>query len=46
MNQVLNKAKRNVIPSKKLQTEKSKVAHIAFNSVEKQVSKYPEVLSV
>jgi len=46
MNQVLNKAKRNVIPSKKLQTEKSKVAHIAFNLVEKQVSKYPEVLSV
>jgi len=46
MKQVLSKAKRNVIPSKKLQTEKSKVAHIAFNSVEKQVSKYPEVLSV
>ncbi len=46
MKQILNKAKRKVIPTKKLENEKSKVAKIAFNSVEKHVSKYPEVLQV
>jgi len=46
MKQILNNAKRNVIPTKKLESEKAKVAHIAFNSVEEQISKYPEVLSV
>ncbi len=46
MKQVLNKAKRKVIPTKKLENEKSKVAKIAFNSVEKHVSKYPEVSQV
>jgi len=46
MKQVLNKAKRKVIPTKKLENEKSLVAKIAFNSVEKHVSKYPEVSQV
>ena len=46
MKQILNKAKRKVIPTKKLENEKSLVAKIAFNSVEKHVSKYPEVLQV
>ena len=46
MKQILNKAKRKVIPTKKLENEKSQVAKIAFNSVEKHVSKYPEVLQV
>ncbi len=46
MKQILNKAKRNVIPSKKLQSAKSQVAKIAFNSVERQVSKYPEVIQI
>ncbi len=46
MKQILNKAKRNVIPSKKLQSAKSQVAKIAFNSVEKQISKYPEVIQI
>ena len=46
MKQILNKAKRNVIPSKKLQNAKSQVAKIAFNSVERQVSKYPEVIQI
>ncbi len=46
MKQILNKAKRNVIPSKKLQRAKSQVAKIAFNSVERQVSKYSEVIQI
>jgi len=46
MKQILNKVKRNVIPSKKLQSAKSQVAKIAFNSVERQVSKYPEVIQI
>ncbi len=46
MKQILNKAKRKVIPTKKLENEKSQVAKIAFNSVEKHVSKYPEVSQV
>jgi len=46
MKQILNKAKRNVIPSKKLQSAKSQVAKIAFNSVERQVSKYSEVIQI
>ncbi len=46
MKQILNEAKRKVIPTKKLENEKSQVAKIAFNSVEKHISKYPEVLQV
>jgi len=46
MKQILNEAKRKVIPTKKLENEKSLVAKIAFNSVEKHISKYPEVLQV
>ena len=46
MKQILNNAKRNVIPSKKLQSAKSQVAKIAFNSVERQVSKYSEVIQI
>ena len=46
MIQVIEKAKRGVIPSKKLQHEKSKIAKLAFDSIRKQVPKFPQILEV
>lgn len=46
MKQILNKAKRIVIPQKKLENDISKVAKDAFNLVRKEVPKYPEILEV
>ena len=46
MKQVIEKAKRGVIPSKKLQHEKSKIAKLAFDSIRKQVPKFPQILEV
>lgn len=46
MKQVLEKAKKVVIPPKKLQREKTNIAKLAFNLVRKQVSKYPQIVSV
>jgi len=43
---IIKNARKSVIPSKKLQQEKSKVATIAFNLVDRQVSKYPQIVQV
>ncbi|MFQ5573420.1 MAG: CCA tRNA nucleotidyltransferase [Nitrosopumilaceae archaeon] len=46
MKKIIENARKNAIPSKKLQQEKSKVATIAFNLVDGQVSKYPQIVQV
>lgn len=46
MKPVLTQAKKIAIPSKKLQKEKIKIAQLAYNLVGKQVSKYPEIVSI
>ncbi len=46
MKQILEKARKLSIPSKKMEQEKTKVAKLAFNLVRKQVAKYSEVTSV
>lgn len=46
MKTIIEKAKKRVIPSKKLEKEKSQVATIAFDLIQKQVSKYPQILQV
>jgi len=46
MKTIIEKAKKRVIPSKKLEKEKSRVATIAFDLIRKQVSKYPQILQV
>jgi len=40
MKQILNKAKKIVIPPKKLENDISKVAKFTFNLVRKEVSNY------
>ncbi len=46
MKQILEKARKLSIPSKKLEEEKIKVAKLAFNLVRKQVSKYSQITGV
>lgn len=46
MKQILEKARKLSIPSKKLEHEKTKVAKIAFNLVRKQVAKYSQITGV
>jgi len=46
MKQILSKVKKNAIPSKKLQHDKKKIADFALELVEKQTSKYSEVIDV
>ena len=46
MNQVLRQAKKIVTPSNKLQREKTKVAKIAFELIQNEVIKYPQVVGV
>ena len=46
MNQILEKARKLSIPSKKLEEEKTKVAKLAFNLVRKQVAKYSQITGV
>lgn len=46
MKKIIDKAQKNVIPSKKLEKEKSQVAAIAFDLIQKQVSKFPQVLQI
>lgn len=46
MKQILEKARKLSIPSKKMEQEKTKVAKLAFNLVRKQIAKYSEVTSV
>ncbi len=46
MKKIIEQVRKNVIPSKKLEKEKSLVASIAFDLIQKQVSKFPQVLQV
>ena len=46
MKNILEKAKKDSVPSKKLQKEKTLVAKLAFDLVRKQVSKYSEITGV
>ncbi len=46
MKKIIENARKDAIPSKKLQQEKSKVATIAFNLVDRQVSKYPQIVQI
>jgi len=46
MKQILKQARKNSIPSKKLQQDKKKIADFALNLVKKQASKYSEVTNV
>jgi len=43
---IIENARKSVIPSNKLQQEKSRVATIAFNLVDNQVSKYSQIVQV
>ena len=46
MKKVIESARKNVIPTKKLEQEKSKIASIAFDLVFKQTSKHPQIVQV
>lgn len=46
MNQILTKARKSVIPTKKIEHEKNSVARLAFNLVTSQAKKYSEILDV
>jgi len=46
MRQIIEKARKLAIPSKKLEHENTKAAKIAFDLVRKQVSKYPQIIGV
>lgn len=46
MNKVLLQATKLVVPTKKLQYEKSKVAMLAFQHVHHETVKYPEIIDV
>jgi len=46
MKKIIEKVIRGVIPTKKLEQEKSRVATIAFDLVDRQVSKYPQIVQV
>jgi len=46
MKQILEKIRKTASPTKKLQQEKTKIAKLAFDSVRKQTSKYPQIVNV
>ncbi|MFB3114286.1 MAG: CCA tRNA nucleotidyltransferase [Nitrosopumilaceae archaeon] len=46
MKKIIEKVRRDVVPTKKLEQEKSRVATIAFDLVDRQVSKYPQIVQV
>ncbi len=46
MKKIIEKVRRSIIPTKKLEQEKSRVATIAFDLVDRQVSKYPQIVQV
>jgi len=46
MKKIIEKVRRGVIPTKKLEQEKSRVATIAFDLVDRQVSRYPQIVQV
>ena len=44
MNSILNYAKKEATPSKKLQKEKYRIAKIAYDLVSECIKKYPQVV--
>ena len=46
MKKILDQIKKSVVPSKKLQQKKTKIAKQAFNLVREEISKYPQILDV
>ncbi len=46
MKKIIEKVRRGIVPTKKLEQEKSRVATIAFDLVDRQVSKYPQIVQV
>ena len=46
MKKVLKEAQRIVIPSKKIEQEKTKIARLAFELIYKETSKYPEIKEI
>lgn len=46
MNQIISKVSKNVIPSKTIEKSKKEIANLAFELVEKEIKKYPEVIGL
>ena len=46
MKKVIEKTRKGVIPTKKQVQEKSKVAGIAFDLVNRHISKYPQIVQI
>ncbi len=46
MKKIIEKVSRGIIPTKKLEQEKSRVATSAFDLIDRQVSKYPQIVQV
>lgn len=46
MNSILKQAEKLVIPSRKIEQEKTKIARIAFELVDKEISKYSEIKGI
>ncbi|HXV65659.1 MAG TPA: CCA tRNA nucleotidyltransferase [Nitrosopumilaceae archaeon] len=46
MNQVINQARKLVIPSKKLEQDKTKIAKLAFELVRKEVTKFSQITGI
>ncbi len=43
MKQIISKISKSVIPSKTTERSKKQIAELAFNLVEKEIEKFPEV---
>ena len=46
MKTILNQAQKIVIPSRKIEQEKTKIARLAFELVDKQISKYSQIKEI
>ena len=46
MNEIISKISKTVVPSKTLEKSKSEIAELAFNLVEKEIKKFPEVVDL
>ena len=46
MKQIVSRVRKSVVPTKSLETSKNKIAKTAFKLVEKQLTKFPEVVGL
>ena len=46
MKQIISKVAKSVIPSKAIEKSKKQIAELAFNLVEKEIEKFPEVIGL